>query len=135
MPSLWRVVSHLLAGDRSIARRVRRSITDGKTQVWDSSRRTLYYRAMSKFVPPRIRARLICLLSDECRPKKDYATDAWTSIAGDVATHSIRGNHSTCISRHVDDLAACINRTMFAGASAVSRPAPPIGIYQHTENA
>ena len=62
MPSLWRVVSHLLAGDRSIARRVRRSIREGETQAWDSSRRTLYYRAMSKFVPRKLRAKLICLL-------------------------------------------------------------------------
>jgi hypothetical protein len=91
---------------------------------------------MSKFVPSKVRAKLICLLSDECRPKKDYATEAWTNIAGDVTTHSIRGNHSTCISRHVEDLAACINRTMFAGESVVSPPAPPpIGIYERTENA
>jgi thioesterase domain-containing protein len=131
MPSLWRLASHLLAGDHAIARRVTRTIRTGKMRIWDTSRRTAYYRAMSKFVPPKIHARLICLLSNEYRPRNEYATDPWKSIASDVTSHAIPGDHSTCISRHVVDLAACMNRTMFAESRG--QPAPHKDRHERTE--
>ena len=117
--SLWRFATHLLAGDRAIARRVTRTLRNRTMQFWDDSRRTTYYQAMSRYLPPRVAAELICLLSDECRPKKEYATAPWRHLARSVRVGGIPGDHNTCISRHADDLAACINRMI---AAAVSRP-------------
>jgi oxalate---CoA ligase len=110
LPSLWRLVSHILAGDRAIARRVTRTIQTRKMRVWDTSRRTTYYRAMSEYLPPRIRAEMICLLSEEYSTKKDYDVEPWEHLAHTVRAARIPGEHNTCISRHVGDLAACINR-------------------------
>ena len=109
MPSLWRLVSHILAGDRRIARRVSRTILTG-TRLWDTSRRTTYYRAMSKYVPPRVRAEMICLLSDEYSRHKEYDAGPWKHLSQSVRPDRIPGDHQTCISRHVGELAACINR-------------------------
>ena len=65
LPSLWRLVTHVLARDHAIARRVGRTIRTGKMEFTDTSRRTTYYRAMSKYVPRKIHAEVICLLSEE----------------------------------------------------------------------
>jgi oxalate---CoA ligase len=109
MPTLWRLVSHILAGDRTITRRVSRTILTG-TRYWDTSRRTTYYRAMSKYVPRRIGAEMICLLSEEYSTKKDYDAGPWRHLAQSVRPDHIPGDHHTCISRHIGELAACINR-------------------------
>ena len=109
MPSLWRLASHILAGDRAITRRVSRTILRG-TRIWDTSRRTTYYRAMSKYLPPRIRAEMICLLSEEYSAQKEYAAGPWKRLAQSVRPDRIPGDHHTCISRHVGELAACIDR-------------------------
>ena len=57
LPSLWRLVTHVLARDHAIARRVGRTIRTGKMEFTDTSRRTTYYRAMSKYVPRRFTRR------------------------------------------------------------------------------
>jgi hypothetical protein len=116
LPSLWRFVTHVLARDRAIARRVGRTIRTGKMDFTDTSRRTTYYRAMSKYVPPRIRAEVICLLSEEYAGKKEYAIEPWKHLAPRVRSDGIPGEHHTCISRHVGELATCINRMMIPEA-------------------
>ena len=84
-------------------------------QIWDGSRRTVYYRAMSRYLPPRIDAEMICLLSEEYSTKKEYAAGPWRNLARSVRSDGIPGGHNTCISRHVGDLAACINKMMAPG--------------------
>jgi acyl-CoA synthetase (AMP-forming)/AMP-acid ligase II/acyl carrier protein len=116
LPSLWRFVTHVLARDHAIARRVGRTIRTGKMDYTDTSRRTTYYRAMSKYVPPRIRAEVICLLSEEYAGKKEYAIEPWKHLAPRVRSDGIPGEHHTCISRHVGELATCINRMMIPEA-------------------
>ena len=78
----------------------------------DTSRRTTYYRAMSKYLPRKIHAEVICLLSEEYAGKKEYAIEPWKQLAPRVRSHGIPGEHNTCISRHVGELATCINRMM-----------------------
>jgi oxalate---CoA ligase len=117
LPSLWRLVTHVLARDPAIARRVGQTIRTGQMEFTDASRRTTYYRAMARYVPPRIRAELICLLSEEYAQKKEYSIEPWTRLAPKVRSQGIPGEHNTCISRHVGELAACINRMMVAEAS------------------
>jgi hypothetical protein len=53
---------------------------------------------------------MICLLSEEYSTKKDYDVEPWEHLAHTVRAARIPGEHNTCISRHVGDLAACINR-------------------------
>jgi hypothetical protein len=119
MPSLWVLVSHLLQRDLTIARRVTRTLRSGSMRAWDTSRQTTYFRAMSRYVPPRIRADMVCLLCEEFSTKRAYAAAPWKQLAMNVRSETIPGQHNTCISRHVGELAACLNRLM-VGRSATS---------------
>jgi oxalate---CoA ligase len=112
--SLWRLAIHILAGDQAIASRVTRTVRNRSMQFWDDSRRTTYYQAMSRYLPPPVAADVICLLCDEYRPKKEYAPGPWSRLARSVWVGGIPGDHNTCISRHADELAACINRMLEA---------------------
>jgi len=67
---------------------------------------------MSRYVPPRIRAEMICLLCEEFSAKKAYDATPWKKLAVNVRSETIPGQHNTCISRHVGELAASLNRLM-----------------------
>jgi hypothetical protein len=71
-----------------------------------STLRVLYFDAMSKYLPPRIDAKVQCLLSEEMADKAEFSPDVWRPLAGDLNHEGVRGDHATCITRHVDDLAA-----------------------------
>jgi acyl-CoA synthetase (AMP-forming)/AMP-acid ligase II/acyl carrier protein len=110
MPSLWVLAGHIMQRERAIVRRATRRILKGSHRAWDTSRRTTYYRAMSNYLPPRIRANVICLLCEDYSAKKEYDAEPWKRLARSVWSERIPGDHHTCISRHVGELAACINR-------------------------
>lgn len=110
MPSVWVLASHLLDRDRAILRRVTRTARNGSMRVWDTTRRSTYFRAMSKYLPPRIRAELICLVCEEYSAKKEYDTAAWKSRASTVRHAQIAGQHQTCISVHLDGLCERLNQ-------------------------
>jgi acyl-CoA synthetase (AMP-forming)/AMP-acid ligase II/acyl carrier protein len=113
MPLLW-VLIQFLQGDRTIARRFSRKLRSGSMPAWETSQRATYYRAMSQYIPPRIRAEIYCLLCEEVSAKKAYAAEPWKRLAANVRYARIPGQHNTCVSRHVEELAACLNRMMVA---------------------
>jgi thioesterase domain-containing protein/acyl carrier protein len=113
MPSLW-VLIQFLQGDRTIARRFTRKLRSESMRAWETSQRATYYRAMAQYVPPRIDAEIICLLCEEVSEKKAYAAGPWKRLAANVRYARIPGQHNTCVSRHVGELAACLNRMMMA---------------------
>jgi acyl-CoA synthetase (AMP-forming)/AMP-acid ligase II/acyl carrier protein len=112
MSSVWVLVRHLLRGDRAILRRVTKTAKSGTMRVWDTSRRSLYIRAMAKYLPRKIRAEMICLLCDEYSVEVEYATSPWNSLARTVRTAQLPGRHSTCITTHVDVLAERLNEVL-----------------------
>ena len=81
MPSLWHLAGHIMRGDRAIFQRVTKTVKTRSMQVWDSSRRSTYYRAMSKYLPSRMRAELINLLCEEYSSKREYDAAPWASGA------------------------------------------------------
>jgi hypothetical protein len=78
-------------------------------RAWDTSRRTTYLRAMSKYLPPRVGADILCLLCDEYAPKKDYEAAPWKRLATSVRYDRLPGDHSSCITSHVRELARHMN--------------------------
>ncbi len=117
LPTLWRLATHILHGDRAIVKRVARTVQTGQSPAWDTSQRTTYYRAMSKFVPPRIGADIVCLVCEEFAAKEEYAAGAWAHLARSVRYENIPGQHNTCITTHVDTLAERFNRMLTAAPS------------------
>ena len=110
MPLAWVLARRVLNSDGAILRRVMRRIGNRHFTVHGpgsaSTLRVLYFDAMSKYLPPRIDAKVQCLLSEEMADKAEFSPDVWRPLAGDLNHEGVRGDHATCITRHVDDLAA-----------------------------
>jgi acyl-CoA synthetase (AMP-forming)/AMP-acid ligase II/thioesterase domain-containing protein/acyl carrier protein len=109
-PSLWVLASHVLERDPAILRRVTKTVRSGSMRAWDTSRRTIYYRAMSKYLPAKIRAEVLCLLSEEYAGKKEFEAAPWFRLARHVQCGRLPGQHNTCVSTHVDVLAQRLNQ-------------------------
>jgi len=109
MPLTWVLARRMLNSDGAILQRVIRRIGNRHFTVHGpgaaSTLRTLYFDAMSKYLPPRIDAEVQCLLSEEMAGKAEFSPDAWKPLARGLEHESIKGDHATCITRHVDDLA------------------------------
>jgi hypothetical protein len=110
MPSVWVLASHLLRCDPAVLHRVTKTARSGSMRAWDASLRTTYYRAMSNYLPPRIRAKIVCLLSEEYLGRKEYDAAPWKRLAPHVQSGRLPGQHNTCISTHVGELAERLNR-------------------------
>jgi acyl-CoA synthetase (AMP-forming)/AMP-acid ligase II/thioesterase domain-containing protein/acyl carrier protein len=110
MPSVWVLASHLLRRDPAILHRVTKTARSGSMRAWDASLRTTYYRAMSKYLPPRVRAEIVCLLSEEYVGRKEYEAAPWKHLAPHVQSGRLPGQHNTCVSTHVGELAERLNR-------------------------
>ncbi len=110
MPSVWVLASHLLRRDPAILHRLTKTARSGSMRAWDASLRTTYYRAMSKYLPPHIRADIVCLLSEEYVGRKEYDAAPWKHLAPHVQSGRLPGQHNTCVSTHVGDLAERLNR-------------------------
>ena len=110
MPSVWVLASHLLRRDPTILRRVTKTARSGSMRAWDASLRTTYYRAMAKYLPPRIRAEIVCLLSEEYVDRKEYDAVPWKRLSPHVQSGRLPGQHNTCVSTHVGELAERLNR-------------------------
>jgi len=110
MPSVWVLATYLLRRDPTILLRMARTAHSGSMRAWDSSQRTTYYRAMSRYLPPRIRTRIVCLLSDEYVDRREYDAASWIHLARHVRSGRLPGQHNTCVSTHVGELAERLNR-------------------------
>jgi acyl-CoA synthetase (AMP-forming)/AMP-acid ligase II/thioesterase domain-containing protein/acyl carrier protein len=105
--SLW-LLNQLLRGDRKVGRiaRVLRSGTVSR------SIHAMYYRAMAQYIPPKVRAEVVCLVCEEYSAKWGYQAEPWKNLCTNVRQARIPGGHHTCIIDHVGELANCLNGTL-----------------------
>lgn len=108
--SLW-LLSQLLKGDRKIGR-VARMLRSSTVR---NSMHAIYYRAMSQYVPPKVRAEVVCLVCEEYSAKWGYQAEPWKSLCTNVRQARIPGGHHTCIIDHMGELASCLNGTLSKG--------------------
>jgi acyl-CoA synthetase (AMP-forming)/AMP-acid ligase II/thioesterase domain-containing protein/acyl carrier protein len=113
MPAVWAGTRRLMQKDRAILWRVARRLYGG-TPGAANSLRSDYYRAMSNYLPPPIKARVTVVLSDEYTRKKEFAAEAWKALAPQVGQEHVPGKHNTCITSHVGELAQAMNRHLTA---------------------
>jgi oxalate---CoA ligase len=113
MPTVWAGTRRLLQKDRAILWRVAKRLYGGQPGAANSLR-TAYYHAMSNYLPPPIKARVVVVLSDEYTRKKEFAAEAWRSLAPHVGQEHVPGKHNTCITSHVGELAQALNRHLAA---------------------
>ena len=113
VPAVWAGTRRLLQKDRAILWRVAKRLYSGQPGAANSLR-TAYYHAMSKYLPPPIKARVVVVLSDEYTRKKEFSAEAWRSLASHVGQEHVPGKHNTCITSHVGELAQALNRHLAA---------------------
>jgi oxalate---CoA ligase len=113
MLSLWAITRRILQRDRAILARAMRRLYGGSTGVGDS-RQSAYYKAMSKYLPPRIGSDVVCLLSEEYSTKKEFSANAWKALSRSVLSELVPGRHNTCITTHVGELATTMSRLLLA---------------------
>lgn len=121
MAQIWKVVRKIMQKDSAVLiRAARRLYISPSTRrhyggpAIGASLRSAYYRAMSKYLPPRVEADVLCLLSDEYWVKKDYSPWPWRGLARSVSAESTPGKHNTCITSHVSALATTMSRMLAA---------------------
>lgn len=109
MPMTWVLARRALNSDGTFLQRIMRRVVNRHFTIHGpgsaSTLRVLYFEAMSKYLPPRIHARVQCLLSEEMAGKAEFSPRAWQRVAANLHHEGIKGDHVTCITRHVDDLA------------------------------
>jgi acyl-CoA synthetase (AMP-forming)/AMP-acid ligase II len=88
-----------LNGMRSVWRR-------GK---WHLSRYGSYSRAISNYVPSRIRSRVFCVVCEESRPKTAYSPMPWTNLASAAGCEYVAGTHISCVTTHVGEVARLLD--------------------------
>jgi oxalate---CoA ligase len=69
---------------------------------------------MATYVPPRLDADVLCLLSEEYSARKEYAAAPWRGLARHLTVERTPGKHNTCITSHVDALARTMSRLLAA---------------------
>jgi thioesterase domain-containing protein len=105
--SLW-LLSQILKGDRKIGR-VARMLRSGAVVSWNRSIHAMYYRAMSQYVPPTVRAEVVCLVCEEYSGKWGYQAQPWKHLCTTMRQARIPGGHHTCVVHHMGELATCLD--------------------------
>jgi acyl-CoA synthetase (AMP-forming)/AMP-acid ligase II/thioesterase domain-containing protein len=85
--------------------RVRREPPAGPSLLAFDRRDSPYYRAMANYSPPKLDCEAIAIVCEEAAKSYRFAPTAWRRIARAVQCNSVPGNHSTCITTHVEALA------------------------------
>jgi thioesterase domain-containing protein/acyl carrier protein len=118
----FRAIAKLLGSIAAVApKRVSEKLkVDGMRAVWGIARGTwsfwrtgksnwnnLFSRglAMPNYVPPKLKTRVLCLLSEQGRTNLAYSTMPWINLAPEVDTEFVAGTHLTCITTHIGDIA------------------------------
>ena len=111
--SLW-ILLQILNGDRKVGR-VAGMLRSGAVGSWNRSLHAMYYRAMSQYLPPKVRAEIVCLVCEEYSGKWGYQAEPWRNLCTNVRHSRIPGGHHTCLVDHMSELATCLNGTRLPG--------------------
>jgi oxalate---CoA ligase len=109
-PPIWARTGRLIRADVGLFKKGLRAMKDGS--LWGGSQSAMYTSAMSKYLPPRIQGDLTCLLSEESLARPELDAKPWKRLARTVRAEVIPGDHTTCITRHVGDLAKRLDRIL-----------------------
>jgi thioesterase domain-containing protein len=99
----------VLSGGKSISTPTEIYQTTRADEDRHSRKTAIYDRAVLGYVPKRYAGRVIVLWPDEMAlDDPDDLSDGWSRVATEVEVHPVRGGHITCLTQHVDDLAAAL---------------------------
>jgi acyl-coenzyme A synthetase/AMP-(fatty) acid ligase/acyl carrier protein len=97
---------------------------DAMRSVWIKFGEKIYYgpylRAMSNYLPPKLKSDVFVLLCDADRKVRGFSSTVWNRLAPRVHSTYIPGTHLSAITTHVADLARVIGGLLSTGASSVT---------------
>jgi oxalate---CoA ligase len=101
----------------------RKLASHGMHALWTRIRQSSgpYSRAIANYIPQRVTARVVCMISEECRPKTAYSWTPWANVADDVCCKYVAGSHFGAITKHVGAVADLLDD--FMSPAQISRPA------------
>jgi len=79
---------------------------------WHRSLNGAYSRAISNYLPSRLRSRVVCVICEESRCKKEFSAEPWSRLATEVHCKAVAGTHSGCITAHVEDIAKILDEVL-----------------------
>lgn len=102
-----RIYRKLFGGARAAdARIAEQHLSDIPAGLARRSRFPIYHRIVQNYVPERYSGKVVVFQSSDVRKQQtaDPST-GWRDITSDIEVHAIVGDHQTCVTKHVDDLA------------------------------
>jgi len=70
------------------------------------SRWPIYHQVVQSYLPDLYTGKIVVFQSSDFRERNPEDPNAgWRHVAADVESHAIAGDHQTCVTRHVDDVA------------------------------
>ena len=115
----------MVGGMRTVWRLIRRMIFDRDHRVHRAIRRIYhaevidslelnYYRAIANYVPPKIDSSIYCILCKASSKMGEFSPSAWKGLGRELQCKIIAGEHESCITIHIDELAKQIRRALAA---------------------
>ena len=68
-------------------------------------RRGRYGHVTANYIPRKIKAAVVVVLSEESRSKREYSSVPWKRLASQVRCKYVSGNHHSSVATNVDELA------------------------------
>jgi surfactin synthase thioesterase subunit len=82
----------------------------------------IFNRLMTGFFPRQVDARVLCILSEENKRRREYAPDQWKRFAYDVRSVTVPGGHFTALTAHMDALASTLDNWLKQTEPAHAQP-------------
>jgi oxalate---CoA ligase len=73
----------------------------------------LYLQRMSSYIPKPVRARLLCILTEEASVHSpEFAGEVWRNLVSENEVVVVPGDHLSCLSTHVEALASRLRESL-----------------------
>jgi thioesterase domain-containing protein/acyl carrier protein len=96
---------------------------DAMRAIWNRMKRHVYsgayLRAMSNYLPPKLRCDVVAVLCEESRGIKDFSTMPWSRLAPSVHRRYVAGTHLGAITTHAAELALLMDSLLSAGVLGI----------------
>jgi thioesterase domain-containing protein len=70
----------------------------------------LYSRAISNYIPPKIKSRVVCIVCHESCARREYAWRPWANLAEQVYFERVPGTHQSCVTTHFGEVVRALHR-------------------------
>jgi hypothetical protein len=91
--------------------------------IWNRMKRQVYYgpylRAMSNYLPSRLRCDVVAVLCEESRGIKEFSPMPWSRLAPGVHCRYVAGTHLGAITTHAAELGLLMDSLLSASVLAI----------------